>query len=127
MINKPKYLYRKLCHRHLIVFEQGHFNEGANWAWVWAGNSLHSFRPAFITIIGKLMHIQYQRTYIFKQLYDTYRLFFHCQPLLARGRPTTPPSAPPTPPSAPPTHPPLPHPPPPPPPLYDIRAIQLSI
>ena len=30
------------------------------------------------------MHIQYQRTYIFKQLYDTYRLFFHCQPLLVR-------------------------------------------
>ena len=47
----------------------------------------------------------YQRTYIFKQLHDTYRLFFHCQPLLVRHRPSPP---------HPPTH-----------PLYDIRAIQV--
>ena len=57
------------------------------------------------------MYIQYQRTYIFKQLHDTYRLFFHCQPLLVRGRPTTPPLR-----TLLPTH-----------PLYDIRAIQVSI
>ena len=37
--------------------------------------------------------------------------FFHCQPLLVRGRPTTPPLR-----TLPPTH-----------PLYDIRAIQKSI
>ena len=53
-------------------------------------------------------HINY---FLRRWLYDTYRLFFHCQPLLVRGRPITPPLR-----THPPTH-----------PLCDIRAIQLSI